>query len=525
MNLKQIREQIKNITDYSPDLQAYSNQIDSLINNSYLNLWRSKRWSFAQKNIFLDAYPDIDSARELGPDSVSAPITAAWNDGQRLVTFSADVFTLLEHKEVYEGNPIELEGREYTILQVLSTTTLTVTEPIRNTNGVFAVTASSNWRAKARFYTLPEDMVEILSLAHRDIPVGNAGAGRILPPYGKLYGILPRHDEELGLREDYASSYAEAYIPVAPTVVPPAEKLTITYPGFEFNPGLTNLPDDEYYEICWCFMDPSGQLGPLSESVITQFDTPTSNPTNKRLQINFLTFDDKPVKSANTTYASGPGTKRPFEGLKKVIWYNANFNHVTGERLGLPLWRQIITGLPVTSPVVLNTTSQDDPIVVADTVSEVLIFSIDSFRQGTRIYQEYDGQHFRIRPYPRIDAFDFEYFRAAPSGVTPLRIRDFFRRLELRYYYKPAPLALATDTPRLPYEFHSLVVYGTLEDLYNKNGNLQLARVYREKIDMKMKQLEKRYIDRTDLALQKGQFGISRRRYIFDQQSLRNKSL
>lgn len=142
MNLKQIREQIKNITDYSPDLQAYSNQIDSLINNSYLNLWRSKRWSFAQKNIFLDAYPDIDSARELGPDSVSAPITAAWNDGQRLVTFSADVFTLLEHKEVYEGNPIELEGREYTILQVLSTTTLTVTEPIRNTNGVFAVTAS-----------------------------------------------------------------------------------------------------------------------------------------------------------------------------------------------------------------------------------------------------------------------------------------------------------------------------------------------------------------------------------------------
>lgn len=42
---------------------------------------------------------------------------------------------------------------------------------------------------------------------------------------------------------------------------------------------------------------------------------------------------------------------------------------------------------------------------------------------------------------------------------------------------------------------------------------------------MKMKQLEKRYIDRTDLALQKGQFGISRRRYIFDQQSLRNKSL
>ena len=118
MNLKQIREQIKNITDYSPDLQAYSNQIDSLINNSYFNLWRSKRWSFAQKTEFLDAYPDINSERELGPGG-GTPITAAWNDGARLVTFSADVFTLFEHKDVYEGNIIELEGREYTILQVL----------------------------------------------------------------------------------------------------------------------------------------------------------------------------------------------------------------------------------------------------------------------------------------------------------------------------------------------------------------------------------------------------------------------
>ena len=67
MNLKELREQIKNITDYSPELQAYSNQLDQLLNFSYFNLWRSKRWSFAQKQTFLEAYPDINSDRELGP--------------------------------------------------------------------------------------------------------------------------------------------------------------------------------------------------------------------------------------------------------------------------------------------------------------------------------------------------------------------------------------------------------------------------------------------------------------------------
>ena len=521
MNLKELREQIKNITDYSPELQAYSNQLDQLLNFSYFNLWRSKRWSFAQKQTFLEAYPDINSARELGPAGGVA-ITATYNDGQRLITFSADVFTLFEHRDVYEGNVIEVDGREYTIVQVLSTTTLTVAEPMRSPTTGPLTTVTTAWQAKARFYTLPEDCIEILSVAHRDIPVGNQGGGRILPPYGKLNGILPRHDEELGLREDYASSYAEAYIPVPPTVVPPAEKLKIEYPSLE-NPNPTDLPNNEYYEICWSFMDPDKQVGPLSESVITQFNIPAQS--NNRLRITFLTFDDKEVKSFNTTYTSGPGTKRPFEGLRKVLWYNANFNHITGERLGLPLWRQIIVGQAVPDPVSLNTTVQDDPRVVDDTVSTHDIYNIDAFRQGTKIYREYDGQHLKIRPYPRIDAFDFEYFQVAPSGVTPPRIRDFFRRLEMRYYYKPEPLVLATDTPKLPYEFHSLIVYGALEDIYNKNGNLQLARVYRDKIAAKMKDFEKRYVDRTDLLLQKGQFGIQRRRFIYDQQSLRNKSL
>jgi len=162
MDLKGIRDQIKNITDFSPDLQAYSNQLDHLINQAYFRLWTSKRWLFAQKLTWLEAYPDITSGRETM--GVGPAITASYNDGQRLVTFSASVYTLENKKHIYEGNIIQLKSREYTILQILSSTQLTVSEPIRIEDGVGSVTDDEDWIVKARFYTLPEDCIEILNL-------------------------------------------------------------------------------------------------------------------------------------------------------------------------------------------------------------------------------------------------------------------------------------------------------------------------------------------------------------------------
>jgi hypothetical protein len=106
-----------------------------------------------------------------------------------------------------------------------------------------------------------------------------------------------------------------------------------------------------------------------------------------------------------------------------------------------------------------------------------------------------------------------------------VRLRDFFRRLELRYYYKPQMLSAATDTPELPFEFHQTIVYIVLEDVYNKAGNLQLAQLYARKADISLKDLLKRYVDHQDTMVVRGQFGAQRYGPIFDQNSLRNKSI
>jgi len=514
MDLQQIRENIKNITDYSPELQAYSNQLDDIINISYYNLWTLKRWNFAQKLSWLEAYPDITSDRETNGGTT---ITATITDGQRLVTFSAAVNTLMHKKDVYEGNIIELDGREYTILQVLSTTTLTTSEPIRILDGV-ASKVLSNWRAKARFYTLPQDCIEILNLQHRDVPVGSGGQGYILPPYGKTVAMLPRMEESMGLREDYTQTYAEAYVPVPPHQVPAAEKIGVVF-NAQNVPANGSIPGAYYIELCWSFVDPTKQTGPLSESFI---GAGASSGSTYSMQVSFLTWDDKPVVSKNTAYNAGPGTKRFLEGLSKVLWYNQNFDPATGTRLGKPKWRQVTVG---TLSGGLNVPSQDTPIVADDIDATVNITNITSFDAGSPVYKEYDGVHTRIRPYPRIDAFDFQYFEVATGATQPLRLRDFFRRLELRYYFKPEPLIAKTDTPQLPFDMHQLIVYGALEDIYNKSGNLTLASIYARKIKDAIKLCERRYIDHVDIDVVKGQFGRMIAGPIFDQQSLRNKSI
>ena len=522
MDLKQIRAQVQNITDYSPEIQAYSNQLDELINLAYQKLWTMKRWNFAQKLSFLEAYPDITSDRELG-DPAAPPILATYTDGQRLVTFNQNVYTMNNKKDIYEGNIIQLGAREYTILQILSTTQLTTAEPIRIENGVASISDDKSWRIKARFYTLPEDCIEILNLQHRDIPVGSGGQGTILPPYGKTVCMLPRMEETMGLREDYTQTYAEAYVPVPPHVVPPGEKFSVDFTknGEEIVGGLAS---GYYFELCWSLISPAKQTGPLSESKIVVVPTDAQAPTALySMGFKFLTWDDKEYKSLNTTYSTGPGTSRPLESLRKVIWYNQNFDPATGTRLGLPKWRQVVNG--TNTGVGLNVKDRDEALLTADTVATATILNLTSFLPGTKQYREYDGQHLRIRPYPRIDAFDFQYGQETTLSTVPPRLRDFFRRLELRYYYKPQMLTAATDTPELPYEFHQTIVYIVLEDVYNKAGNLQLAQLYARKADLSLKDLLKRYVDHQDSMVVRGQFGVQRYGPLYDQNSLRNKSI
>lgn len=505
MNLQDLRNKVKNITDYTPELQTYQDQVDDLINDAFYSIWTAKRWKFSQVQDFIKIYPDLNFGRTNKNINVL--------NGSRRVTFSGSVPSLLAEVSLgpfsshdtaksygstgsaYEGELIQINGREYTILKVVSDTEIRLAEPYRGGN----VVDNTSWVVKKRFYDLPEDCLELLNLSQRDVP---AVSGQ-RPPFGKVNGLAKRREEDINLREDYTSQYAECYIDTPPINVPPAEKLKVV--SQIYSAEATILPNTSF-EICWAFYYLGAKIGPLSEPLLFQSQgTNQEGPSTSILTLQFSTFDDKAIAAQAFALLSDLAPNK-FEGLRKVLYYNSNFNPATGKRLGLPVWRAITYGSAVGSEGA--GVDSHKPLVVSDEASQVVLQFINSFNGGNPRYVEWDGSIPRIRPYPRINAFDFFNPAQAGTELLPKADEEYFRRLEVRYMKKPLRMGLATDTPQMPYEYHQLIVYGVLEDIYNKSGNLELAASYRKRIDKAILGLEKRYVDSVDTTFIRGSFTV-----------------
>jgi hypothetical protein len=505
VNLTEIRNKVKSITDYSPELAPYNEQLDLLINDAYNAIWTEKRWKWAQKTIFMDIWPDVVP---LQPDGTTK--NAGVVNNRRRVTFSGPVRALDSYPYQWEGQIIEIQGRDYFIDQVISGTEIRLRDPFRGTTNVDDLT----WKIKHRFYDLPADAIEILGLVHKDTPA----AGKI-PPYGAVRGITARREEDLNLREDFTNFYSEAYIPYGTSNVPPAENLEATTTEI-----VGAIPNNTYLEFCWAFETDGGKkVGALSNSVIVKAGTPQGGPGG--IQLKFITWDGVAVQAP--TYANDTDqVMNQFEGLRKRIYFNQNFNRSTGVRLaGLPVWREVTVGSTYVAPAFPGLDTETDPVRVLDTSATYTVINLDQVNPGNKRYIDYDGLHLRFRPYPRPIGSDFVYlFSSGQGGANPINNAPErqFRQWECRYYRKPHRMGLQTDTPEFPIEFHQLVVYKVLHDIYSKHDNLSQAQNYKKKYDDEILRLEKRYVDSIDTNLIRQQFGVRGRIYTpFDPSSLR----
>lgn len=492
MNLKQMLEKVANKTDHDPEEIAYRNQIALLLNEAYQWVWGEAIWPFAQKLSYLDMLPDLTPERLAGQ-------TVTTNDGQRDVVFSANVEILTARQGMVVGNILELYGRDYTVLQVNSATGLVLTEPVRHpvVAGVSPDTlAGQPWKLKFRYYLLPEDCLEILNIAHRDAPIPGATTGMD----SKIWSVANRPEESLGLREDLTADYARAYFPIPPHIVPPAEQLTIDWIQNEEAEDGT-FPGDEWWEFCWCLVSPDGVHGPLSEPLRTLIPAAIGGADFNAV-VNFKSFDGQEFKARAPSYSTR-GAPEPLEGLRKVLFFNANMDHTDGSRLGERKWLQVLQGTPVPTP----TSEQANlPLSALDVESSVELRFRDGCVPGCPPYVEFDGQHRRIRPWPRVDAWDQEYSDAAHTPGTNWRERreDFFRRAELRYAVKPQPLRYDTDTPSMPFQFHQMIVDKALWDIFLKSNDKGLAKLYGDRYDKQLKKVKARMF-KTDTQWRMGQ--------------------
>jgi len=480
MNLQSIREKIKNITDYSPDLQQFNDQLDELVNDAYYSLWTMKRWNFATKLGLIKFYPDMTPSRD--DDDGSGDVNANIVAGSRFVQFSASMDRLVG--DVWEGQPIQIQTQEYTINKVVSESRLLLTEEFMGTTN----TDDVSWKIKKRWYDLPEDCLELLYIGHRDYPYTSVAGSQ--NPYGKSTAILPRKEESFNMRVDYAMSYAEAYITCPDYRQKPGEICRLE----QSSDASADIPTGKTFEICWAFYK-DGKVGALSnpdqvtlgagggQAITVNFD----GWDNDAVQYDgFETLDKKPPQ---------------WEGYQKKIYWNKNFNQTTGQRTGLPCWLEIVNG-----GTTRNTEEFLEAVKAEDADASYQIKFINQFNNGSKRYIERDGVYQQIRPYPRVDGFDFE----VPKEVGGTVKHDYVRQGVIRYLKKPQDMVLGTDVPEMPVEFHQLIVYKALEDIYLKLGNEKLARIYEKKYGDEVKNLEKRYVDKIDFKVQRGQFGFTR---------------
>jgi hypothetical protein len=501
-NLQAIKDKIKNISDWSPQLAAYDNQLDELINDAYYSIWTIRRWTFAFKEYYFRFHPDMLPARE-NPGGLD--VNASVVKGSRQVTFSTAMDRLIP--ELWEGQPIEIQNYEYIISKVVGPSEILLDQQFLGDSNVDDL----SWRIKSRYYNLPEDCIELLNLSHRDVPNSSGGTGRF-PPYGKIIGLMPRRDEELDLRMDYAATYAEAYIWSEAQNIPSAEKTGLTQTSIE---GGTGFPKNSYLEVCWAFLK-DGIVGPLSKPEKIQFTG--GQGTHHSLTVNFLSWDDQAIFA--DAWQSKDTSPTQWEGYRKIIYWNANFDRTTGERLGLPVWKTFNSG-----GATRNSTNYLTPIIASDLVAGVTVSFFNSIDAGNARYIEYDGQHLQIRPYPRVDSWDSRILSEAATGDYSKVNLQYLREAVARYYYKPQALGLQTDSPQLPHEFHQLIAYKVMETLYDKLGNTSQAALYRSRFDKEIKALEKRYVSHIDSMIVRGQFVLGGfDRPFYDPASLRKLS-
>jgi hypothetical protein len=71
---------------------------------------------------------------------------------------------------------------------------------------------------------------------------------------------------------------------------------------------------------------------------------------------------------------------------------------------------------------------------------------------------------------------------------------------------RPARLVGNNDEPQIPPQYHSVLVYKAVADLYLQYGQPGISNIYEVKAQERIENMKRRYLDRSDRLYRKGQF-------------------
>jgi hypothetical protein len=239
MKLSEIREYIGNILDYQPSITSYHNQLNDIINENYFKLFSEKPFTFAQKQVLVDAAKDISLS--IGVIQNSPVISNSGNFTDNMA-----------------GQIIDIDDIEYTISWVASTTQAYLT-----TTYAGSTTLSIPATVKFRYLDMPQDCVEIMQVLKRSMQMTPAEPGRMVP--------VTRYEDEywnLPLNEVNIPRY---WVPFDDYSLVPPKAPTITTTTSGAGRGARTLE----FAVSYVFAGRESALSPVTSVTLTDGQFPS----------------------------------------------------------------------------------------------------------------------------------------------------------------------------------------------------------------------------------------------------------
>ena len=461
-----MREFVGNILDYTPDVQAYNEELNRIINETYLDFFVSQPWYFSQKTLDTYTIPDATAPGQITPAASANSFfiqsidcgTVANNIGQR-----------------YNGGQM---GHEGSILQITGASTaanngLYVIDKIDLATDKIFVSKMSNrsdnrqlvtWEgqagqaqnvslsAQSRFLRLPKDCVQILDVGIRNIPEGGTGG------IGEIYNLTRRNDERYSLRMDVTGTPTEYVMyDQAPN-------------GMQDHTHFIPRANHDFF-VDTVSNTPGWPQGTYSFKMAYQWQT-IEGALSDEVTIT--------INEANTIprFNSRDTAKFGFRGLNKRFY--VKYDSLTGynsTKFSEPYYRDLAM-IPF-NELTNNGSKNVDGFIQNDNETQtawpqanIQITTIDDLLAIPR-HKAPINHRGRIRLHPR------------PTTELPIRIR---------YVSYPMLLADDHDSPETPIDTHRYIVYkATAEALFKHNNDAQSA-FYLQKAEKELQKIEERYL-------------------------------
>lgn len=476
MNLIEMREMVANILDYSPNVTEYNNQINKILNETYLQFFLLQPWTFAQKAVDVYTIPDAtQDDLEITPAVKGYFVNLITNVNTTTGIGQTYHSGLMNH----EGNILQITNAStsanngiYRILKVDPTGKVAVTKMSSNRShvnweGTAGVTQTVSGQVYQRYLTLPPDCNQVLSVGIRNIAESGTGYGNSL---GHIYNCTRINDEYYNYRYDItgtptmwiAHDKDPDGIIDASYFVPRANKdFSVTTTPAVLVPGW---PAGTYeFKIAYELHNIPGALSDAFEIILDGTELPV-------------------FETRNTNQFGIEGLrKRVYVRLVDVTGYNST-------KIEEPFFRDLgairnfgMTGTGADGSFFLiedSDTSTNWP------QNEIEISSIAQLQMIPRHFQPLNTR-WRIRLHPR------------PTAETPINIR---------YMKYPSQLLDDHDQPECPIDTHRYLVYKACQEVLFKHGNEPQAVYYEKKAADELMKIEERYLTQRSALYIKGSF-------------------